>query len=134
MTSFPDTTVLLITDLPSAGSVLREVLRGLGCRRIQMTSDLDQAIAFARVRAIGLLVVDHCADAAFALEAVRRFRDADASPCPGVPVVFVSAEAERSRIEAARDAGVDQFCRKPVQAGVLDGQLRRLLRPLARAG
>lgn len=43
-------------------------------------------------------------------------RTADDSPNPLVPIIMLSAYSERSRVTAARDAGVTEFCCKPITA------------------
>jgi CheY-like chemotaxis protein len=128
MTSMANVSVLLVASSLGAGSVTRDVLRGLGFRTVHLETDPEKALAYARVRPVRLLVVDHTSrPGTTGLEPVVLFRDAGQSPCPDAPIVFVSPDAERARIEAARDAGVDHFCVKPVQAGALAARLARLL-------
>jgi two-component system chemotaxis response regulator CheY len=43
-------------------------------------------------------------------------RTATDSPNHFVPIIMLTAYAERSKIEAARDAGVTEFCAKPITA------------------
>jgi DNA-binding response OmpR family regulator len=45
-------------------------------------------------------------------------RDAD-SPNPYAPVLMLTAHTEASRVEAARDAGVTGFVKKPISARLL---------------
>jgi DNA-binding NarL/FixJ family response regulator len=47
---------------------------------------------------------------------LRKLRHETESPSPYVPVIMLTAHSERARVEAARDAGVTEFCAKPVTA------------------
>jgi DNA-binding response OmpR family regulator len=102
-------------------------------KSVHIETDLDKALAYARVRPVDLLVVDHVPKAGTGLDIVGQFRDPALSPCPRVPVLYVSPDAGRAHIEAARVAGVDQFCVKPVQAGVLAARLEWFVKRAAAA-
>ena len=49
-------------------------------------------------------------------EFTKLLRTARDSPNHFVPIIMLTAYAERSKVEAARDAGVTEFCAKPVTA------------------
>jgi two-component system, chemotaxis family, chemotaxis protein CheY len=49
-------------------------------------------------------------------ELTKLIRTASDSPNHYVPIIMLTAYAERSKVEAARDAGVTEFCAKPVTA------------------
>jgi two-component system, chemotaxis family, chemotaxis protein CheY len=44
----------------------------------------------------------------------RWLRNDPASPAPYTPIILLTGHADRQRIMAARDAGVNEFCVKPV--------------------
>jgi CheY-like chemotaxis protein len=48
------------------------------------------------------------------VEFLRRLRSDPKSPAPFVPVIMLTSHTERRRVEAARDAGANAFCTKPV--------------------
>ena len=66
---------------------------------------------------------------------VRLVRTGDDSPNPFVPIIMLTAYSERSKVIAARDAGVTEFCCKPVTAKELFRKVRSIVntpRPFVR--
>jgi DNA-binding response OmpR family regulator len=53
------------------------------------------------------------------IEFVKTVRMGDDSSNPFLPIIMLTAYAERNRIIEARDAGVNEFVVKPVSAGTL---------------
>ena len=66
--------------------------------------------------AVDIIITDYQMDSLDGLDFVRLVRTADDSPNPLVPIIMLSAYSEKSRVMAARDAGVTEFCCKPVTA------------------
>jgi DNA-binding response OmpR family regulator len=50
------------------------------------------------------------------IEFVKLVRTAEDSKAKLVPIIMLTAYSERSKVEAARDAGATEFCTKPVTA------------------
>ncbi len=69
-----------------------------------------------RSDSVDIIITDYQMDILDGLDFVRLVRTADDSPNPMVPIVMLSAYSERSRVKKARDAGVTEFCCKPVTA------------------
>lgn len=108
--------VLVVDDNKHMVRIIKTILRGFGI--VRPIEAYDAADAFDRVRseAIDLIIVDFLMDILDGTDFVRLVRTADDSPNPFVPIIMLTAYSERSKVEAARDAGVTEFCCKPVTA------------------
>ncbi|MFV2092897.1 MAG: response regulator, partial [Hyphomicrobiales bacterium] len=65
---------------------------------------------------IDIILLDYMMQPLNGIEFTEMLRRADDSPNHKVPIIVVSAYCNRSIIEQARDAGVDEFIGKPVCA------------------
>jgi CheY-like chemotaxis protein len=69
-----------------------------------------------RSESIDFIIVDFQMDILDGCDFTRLVRTADDSPNQYIPIMMLSAYSERSKVEAARDAGVTEFLCKPVTA------------------
>lgn len=119
--------LLLVDDDRAMVAILKAVLRGLGLEDVVVARDGEAAYALFRRERIDVALVDFRMPGADGLEFVRRVRrDAD-SPDPSLPIVMLTAHADRALVLAARDAGVTEFCVKPVTAVELHRKLAAAL-------
>lgn len=108
--------VLIVDDNGHMLTILRTIMRGFGIEQIYESRDPADAFDVVRSDAIDIIVTDYQMEILDGLDFVRLVRTGDDSPNPLVPIIMVSAYSERSRVEAARDAGVTEFCCKPLTA------------------
>jgi two-component system chemotaxis response regulator CheY len=108
--------VLIVDDNHHMVNIVKTILRGFGVKRFYEAKDAAEAFDVVKNEAIDFIVVDYLMDLLDGTDFVRLVRTADDSPNPYVPVIMLTAYSERSKVEAARDAGVTEFCAKPVTA------------------
>lgn len=109
-------TILLVDDNSYMRAILRALLRGFGVRQIQEASDAIQAFELFSAMEIDIILLDYMMQPLNGIEFTEMLRRADDSPNHKVPIIVVSAYCNRSTIEQARDAGVNEFVGKPVCA------------------
>jgi len=97
-------------------TILRTILHGFGIKQIHESRDPADAFDLVKSDAVDIIITDYQMDILDGLDFVRLVRTADDSPNPLVPIIMLSAYSEKSRVMAARDAGVTEFCCKPVTA------------------
>lgn len=114
--SLANINVLIVDDNVQMLHIVKTILRGFGIK--SFIEARDAADAFDRVRSnpVDLVVVDYLMEILDGVDFVRMIRTSEDSPNPFVPIIMLTAYSERSRVEMARDAGVTEFCRKPVTA------------------
>ena len=107
---------LIVDDNNYMLTILRTILHGFGIKQIHESRDPAEAFDLVRSDAIDIIITDYQMDILDGLDFVRLVRTADDSPNPLVPIIMLSAYSERSKVMAARDAGVTEFCCKPITA------------------
>jgi two-component system, chemotaxis family, chemotaxis protein CheY len=112
-------TLLIIDDNPHMRTIVSYVARACGIAQIEEASNGAEAFERMRNRRVDCATVDLNMDPINGLEFVKMLRTSKDSPDPYVPVIVVSAYSERSKVQAARDAGADEFLTKPVTAAAL---------------
>jgi CheY-like chemotaxis protein len=95
------------------------MLRGLGVKQVLEASDPQQALARLRAGGVDIVVLDYQLGEHDGVEFLRRLRMEPDSPAPFIPVIMLTAHSARARVQAARDAGANEFCAKPVTAAEL---------------
>lgn len=122
-------------DLPDALSILiamphrdmaatiATMLRGLSIKTIREANDSVTARRLLERQPFHAMILDNALAPDDGLTLVRDLRASKAMINTALPVILISAAAERSHIEAARDAGITEFARLPVSADILRTRL-----------
>ena len=97
-------------------NIVKTILRGFGAVHVFEAKAPDEAIFRLRNDAIDIVVLDYLMGDEDGIDFLKRLRHEKDSPTPYVPVIMLTAHSEKARVEAARDAGVTEFCAKPVTA------------------
>ncbi|OLF72259.1 two-component system response regulator [Maricaulis sp. W15] len=108
--------VLIVDDNGYMLTILRTILHGFGIKQIFESKDPADAFDLVRSDSVDIIITDYQMEILDGLDFVRLVRTADDSPNPLVPIIMLSAYSEKSKVMAARDAGVTEFCCKPVTA------------------
>lgn len=108
--------VLIVDDNHHMINIVKTILRGFGIKHFFDAKDAAEAFDVVRHDAIDLIIVDYHMDLLDGTDFIRLVRTADDSPNPYVPIVMLTAYSERTKVIKARDAGVTEFCCKPVTA------------------
>jgi len=107
---------LIIDDNAHMISIIRSMLLGFGISRTHESRDAAEAFDLVRHEPIDLIIVDYQMPLLDGLEFIQMVRRGADMKNPFVPIILLTAHTERSRIIAARDAGVTEICAKPVTA------------------
>ncbi len=108
---------LVADESPASARALAVILKSFGVAHVLTAATAAEAFALLRERRVDLAFVDlDLGVADGGLRLVRLIRTAADSPDPHLPVLMLSARFDRSRLEAARDAGAHEFLAKPVSA------------------
>ena len=130
-------TVLIVDDNKHMITIVKTLLRGFGISHFLEASDAAEAFDIVRSEHIDFIIVDYLMEILDGTDFVRLVRTGNDSPNPFVPIIMLTAYSERSKVLAARDAGVTEFCAKPVTAKELFRKVRSLVnspRPFIRTG
>jgi CheY-like chemotaxis protein len=112
-------TVLVVDDNQHMRSILKELLKSAGVTDIKEASDPVDAFEILKNGPVDLLLADLSMPIIDGVEFVKMVRTSADSPNPFLPVIMVTGHSERTKVMAARDAGVNEFLVKPVTAKAL---------------
>ena len=116
MATLSKVNVLVIDDNVHMIHIVRSMLLGFGISRTYESRDAAEAFDIARNEPVDLIIVDYQMPLLDGLEFTRMVRSGKDSRDPYIPIILLTAHTERSRIMAARDAGVTEVCAKPINA------------------
>ncbi len=106
--------ILVVDDNQPMRAIVKAVLRGFGVRDVLEAADASAGFLALQSTPADLLITDFAMGPVNGCNFTRLIRTAADSPNPYIPIIMLTAYAERTRVEAARDAGVTEFCAKPV--------------------
>ena len=128
---------LVVDDNAHMIQIVRSMLLGFGITRTFESRDAAEAFDLTQTEMIDLIIVDYQMPILDGLEFTQMVRNAKDSRNPFIPMILLTAHTERSRIMAARDAGITEVCAKPINAHQLYLKIAAVInsaRPFVRAG
>ena len=129
--------VLLVDDNHHMRILLAEILRAIGVRDIFEAGDGDQAMHILRTYRIDLTMTDLSMPPLDGIEFVRAIRRSEGAAFQRCPVIMITGHSTLQRVNEARDAGVDEFLAKPLNARSVLSRLAQVIdnpRPYVRGG
>lgn len=127
---------LLVDDNVHMMNIVKTMLRGFGAVTIFEAKSAPEALERLRNDMPDIMILDYLIGDDDGVSFMQRLRSDPQSPAPYVPVIMLTAHSERTRVEAARDAGVNEFCVKPITATDLLRKLSAIIdnpRPFVRS-
>jgi len=109
---------LVVDDNVHMRRILRTLLHTMGGRNIIEAEDGANGLDIYRTQSPDLIITDYAMPILNGLEMVQMIRRPDA-PNPYIPILMVSSFTEKHRVISARDAGVNEFLKKPISATLL---------------
>lgn len=116
MSSLERVRFMVVDDNAHMVNIVKTILRGFGAVKIFEAKDATEAFHCLRHDSIDIVIVDYQMDVLDGVDFVRLVRHSSDSPNRYIPIIMLTAHSERSRVITARDAGVNEFCCKPVTA------------------
>ena len=110
---------LVVEDNANMAQIVRTILKNFGAVHIYEARDVAQAFHLVREFAIDIVFLDYNLGFMDGIEFTRMIRTSPDSPNPYVPIIMLTGHTGQQRVNAARDAGVTEFCSKPVTAAQL---------------
>ena len=116
----------MVDDEKGVAVATAEMLRNTGYAVTVMTSSQEALLEFLNNGdRFDLVVTDNVMPFMTGMELCRRIKEIR----PGMPVVLFSGHLEDGTREVAIQAGVDEFCLKPISITTLSQALHRILTP-----
>lgn len=106
--------VLVVDDNAHMAHILRTVLNGFGIRHVEDARSAVDALEMLKAGAYDFILLDYCLPILDGLEFTRLVRTGRDISHNMIPIIMITGYTERSRVIAARDAGVTEICAKPI--------------------
>jgi hypothetical protein len=126
---------LVVDDMDSMRRLMLRNLTQMGFKNIVMASNGADALTILQSQPINAVITDWNMPVMTGLELLQNIR-ADASLVK-IPVLMVTAEAQRHQVELAAESGVSDFMSKPFTVSLLETKLKKMIekpRPAKAAG
>lgn len=111
--------VLVVDDNAHMRSIVVAILRGIGIGTVKEAADGADALEVMRSGVPDIVICDLNMDPIDGLDFSKMVRTAPDSPFPFVPIIMMTGHTERSKVAAARDAGINELLAKPISARTL---------------
>lgn len=105
---------LIVDDNTHAVNLVKAMLRGFGADQLYDAQTVDAAQRRMKITPCDIVILDYMLGAEEGVTFARWLRNDPDSPAPHTPIILLTGHADRPKIVAARDAGVNEFCVKPV--------------------
>lgn len=104
-----------------AADIVKRTLFNFGFRRIDIARDGDEAFHMLRARSYHLLIAEARLRTLHGRSLVKKVRASKSDKVlkRDLPIIMLTAESELEDVQAARDAGINEFLRKPFSAKTL---------------
>ncbi len=107
---------LVVDDNAHMRTIVVAILRGIGVGVIKEAADGADALDVMRNGIPDFIICDLNMSPVDGLEFCQMVRRAPDSPHPFVPIIMMTGHTERSKVRAARDAGINELLAKPISA------------------
>jgi two-component system, chemotaxis family, chemotaxis protein CheY len=132
MSSLERLHVLVVDDNAHMRTIVVTILRSAGFGNIKEAADGVMALEQMKLGLVDIVIVDLNMFPIDGIEFTQMLRTAPDSPSPYVPIIMMTGHTERSKVIAARDAGINEFVAKPISAKtLLDRMIAVIDRPRA---
>ncbi len=118
-TMFAEITVLIVEDDEAQLVALKHMVYDFGVNSVLTAFDVEDGVCQLRHKPVQLVISDYALKPLNGIDLVRRLRHGEGGIDPAIPIIMVTSEDERARVEAASDIGVNGFIDKPVSPSSL---------------
>jgi len=124
----PNTRILVVDDFSTMRKIVKNVLKQLGYSNIEEAENGAEALQKLKSKKFDFVVSDWNMPNMDGLEMLKAIR-ADAE-LKHLPVLMVTAEAEKDKVIAAIKAGVNNYIVKPFTAETLKQKMEQIYQKL----
>jgi two-component system, chemotaxis family, chemotaxis protein CheY len=110
---------LAIDDNAHMRRIVRTLLHGFGAREVYEAEDGAAGLEAFTHYMPDIVITDWAMPIFDGLELAQMIRQPGANANPYVPIIMLTGHSEKSRVMAARDAGITEFIAKPISAKAL---------------
>lgn len=119
--------ILIVDDFTTLRMSLRSVLEQLGYSKIDEAEDGQEAVGKLKEKDYDLIISDIDMPVMNGFELLDYVKKDDS--LKNIPVIFITAEAEREKIVESIKAGLDAYITKPFSISTLQQKIDNIFNP-----
>ena len=108
--------ILVIDDNQHMRTLISAVLQAFGVKTVFEAENGEYAWETLKLNPCDIIFCDWVMSRMSGIEFAQKVRSAPESPNPFVPIVMLTGHTSMEHVNAARDAGVNEFLAKPVSS------------------
>ena len=116
--------VLVVDDFSTMRRIVKNILKQLGYDNVEEAEDGNQAFNKLKNGSFDFVVTDWNMPNCDGLELCKMIRANESTK--GIPVLFVTAEAQKENVVTAVQAGASNYIVKPFTADVLKEKMQKI--------
>ena len=119
--------ILIVDDIENFRSLLKGYLHAFNITNLYEAKEGSEALAFLQKSEVDLIFMDWHMQPMDGLQATLKIREGATKALPTIPIVMTSAHTDRNHINAARNAGINEFLPKPINPTTVYAALRLIV-------
>ena len=126
MPADPNMKILVVDDMLTMRRIVKNIMRQLGFANVEEAENGQDALTKLRAESFGFVISDWNMPVMTGIELLRAIRADDS--LKAIPVLMVTAEAQKENLIEAIQAGVSNYIVKPFTAEVLQEKMNKIFK------
>lgn len=126
MPADPNMKILVVDDMSTMRRIVKNILKQLGFANMEEAENGQEALAKLRADTYGFVVSDWNMPVMAGIEMLRAIRSDE--KLKHIPVLMVTAEAQKENLIEAIQAGVNNYIVKPFTAEVMQEKIGKIFK------
>ena len=126
MPADPNMKILVVDDMSTMRRIVKNILKQLGFTNLDEAENGQEALAKLRADTFGFVVSDWNMPVMPGIELLRNIRADD--KLKHIPVLMVTAEAQKENLIEAVQAGVSNYIVKPFTAEIMQEKIEKIFK------
>ena len=126
MPADPNMKILVVDDMSTMRRIVKNIMKQLGFANVEEAENGQDALDKLRVESFGFVISDWNMPVMTGIELLRAIR-AD-EKLKAIPVLMVTAEAQKENLVEAIQAGVSNYIVKPFTAEILQEKMNKIFK------
>jgi two-component system chemotaxis response regulator CheY len=126
MPADPNMKILVVDDMSTMRRIVKNIMKQLGFANVEEAENGQDALDKLRVESFGFVISDWNMPVMTGIELLRAIRADD--KLKAIPVLMVTAEAQKENLVEAIQAGVSNYIVKPFTAEILQEKMNKIFK------
>jgi len=126
MPADPNMKILVVDDMSTMRRIVKNIVKQLGFANVDEAENGQEALVKLRAESFGLVISDWNMPVMTGIDLLRAVRADD--KLKAIPVLMVTAEAQKENLVEAIQAGVSNYIVKPFTAEILQEKMNKIFK------